>query len=252
MLHSKPFNLKAKFDIAEDTSPPLPTTVNTEEKNTVENSSSYFFDPDNVLEGCIEVPEDEWSLLQRGTYISYLRRDDVFRPGGHLVKQWIETTGPHKGIYHIKFIVGKYTWTIKYTDIERLWKNPKKTVVYASASSTIAPPSSSTIPLSKAPSGGIDKQKKTLVVTTASSKEEALQDNNNFPKQFHKIMKDQFTNMKILEKRINSVTKEMNDLRFSIKKISQALINKKILNDDVDNVYEQLSETSNKKSWLSF
>jgi len=63
-----------------------------------------------------------WTLLRRGDRIKYMRKDSAFIFGGCVIKQWIETTGEYKGVYHTRLASGRYAWIVRHCDIAKIWK----------------------------------------------------------------------------------------------------------------------------------
>lgn len=237
MTSIKPFNLLAKINSNvlqtrggdnQQNSSSLSQSDSILHQNSIQSEQSLDLPPAIVdqssdfnkhIKNCIEIPEEEWVLLKKGTFISYLRKDGIFRPGGYVLKQWIETQGPNKGIYHLKFIVGRYTWTIKHPDIKKMWKNPEKSITKNKIG------------------GGNDTQ------DTSTHEAQTTQSNKSWQPssdKITKVMQDQFTNVKILEKRIES-------LQTDIRRIYQIL-----KDNNFDMTENKNNDENDSKPWLKF
>jgi hypothetical protein len=118
-------------DIKKEVENPYDLTklANIEEDCEIKKSASILStaDQNKLLEGCIEVPKDQWDNLKYNNFIKYLRKDGSFRKGGYFKNSWIGNYGKTKDKKCIQLASSKNfkstMWIICHDVVDKIWKN---------------------------------------------------------------------------------------------------------------------------------
>lgn len=95
-----------------------------------EDFSKFYSDTDikELINGYVPIKCDKFPLVKSGTHARYLRKDGLFRRGGFISKNPIETKPDSYGKTRKLFLFrsgvgtrGGINWMVNYDDIETMW-----------------------------------------------------------------------------------------------------------------------------------
>jgi hypothetical protein len=99
-----------------------------EDDYEIKKSASIIstIDQNKLLEGCVEIPRDQWDDLKYHDFVKYLRKDGCFRKGGYFKNSWVGNYGKTKDKKCIQLASSKNfkstMWTICHDVVDKMWK----------------------------------------------------------------------------------------------------------------------------------